>query len=51
MNHNGDWDYKIENNWNKAINVPYLGLEGKFLYNGKIITAEDFGNINYVLEQ
>lgn len=29
------------------MNVPYLGVTGEFLYNGKVTTAEDFGNINY----
>ncbi len=44
---NGDWDYKLEAQWNKEINVKYLGSDGKFLFNGIITTAEDFGNINY----
>lgn len=43
----GIWDYKLKDNWERDINVPYLGTKGKFLYNGQITTAEDFGNIHY----
>ena len=44
---NGNWDYKLEENWERDLDVPFLGLDGKFIYNGKITTAEDFGNIHY----
>lgn len=44
---NGEWDYKLEENWVRDIKVDYLGNDGKFIYNGKVTTAEDFGNIHY----
>lgn len=44
---NGIWDYKLEKNWERDIDVPYLGNSGEFIYNGKVTTAEDFGNIHY----
>ncbi len=43
----GAWDYKIKDNWERDLDVPYLGNRGLFMYNGKLTTAEDFGNINY----
>lgn len=43
----GDWNYKNENIWNQYLDVPYLGVNGKFLWEGIVITAEDLGNINY----
>ncbi len=43
----GDWDYKRETVWNKEFDVPYLGLDGPFLWNGRVTTAEEFGNIHY----
>ncbi len=47
VNNEGIWDYKIPDRWNKDINVPFLGLNKPFIYNGIITTAEDFGNIHY----
>ena len=44
---NGEWDYKVEENWLRDIDVPYLGVTGEFLYNGQVTTAEEFGNIHY----
>lgn len=44
---NGEWDYKVEENWVRDIDVPYLGVTGEFLYNGQVTTAEEFGNIHY----
>ncbi len=41
------WDYKVEDNWQRDIKVPYLNVDGPFIYNGKVTTAEDFGNIHY----
>ncbi|MBP3461857.1 MAG: DNRLRE domain-containing protein [Bacilli bacterium] len=43
----GDWDYKREKIWNDEFDVPYLGLNGLFVWNDKIINAEQFGNIHY----
>ena len=43
----GDWDYKLEENWSRDIDVPYLGYNGEFIFNGEVITAEDFGNMHY----
>ena len=34
-------------NWVRDIDAPYLGVTGEFLFNGKVTTAEDFGNIHY----
>ncbi len=45
----GDWDYKLEKNWERDIDAPFLGATGQFLYNGEITTAEDFGNIHYAI--
>lgn len=42
-----EWDYKRQTQWERDINVPYLGVTGEFMYNGEITTAEDFGNIHY----
>lgn len=46
-NHKAEWDYKREDNWERDIKVPYLETSGKFIYNGEVTTAEDFGNIHY----
>ncbi len=43
----GIWDYKLDDNWERDIDAPFLGWDGKFIYNGKVTTAEDFGNIHY----
>ena len=43
----GDWDYKRKDIWSKEINVPYLGLNTPFEFDGYIIDAEDWGNIHY----
>lgn len=43
----GEWDYKLRENWERNIDVPYLGVAEPFLYNGKVTTPEDFGNIHY----
>ena len=44
VNHNGDWDYKVKDIWEKDINVPFTK---KFILNGRLTTPEDFGNIHY----
>jgi len=46
-NHGMPWDYKREENWERDIKVPYLGVDVPFIYNGEITTAEDFGNTHY----
>lgn len=46
--HGGPWDYKTEKSWEKDISVPYLGQQTEFIWRGYVITAEDFGNINYM---
>lgn len=43
----GEWNYRVATNWDRDMNVPFLGTDGEFLYHGKVITAEDFGNLNY----
>jgi len=45
--HGRDWDYKLRENWERDISIPYLGVDGQFIYNGIVTTAEDFGNIHY----
>ena len=48
VNHNAPWDIKREIRWNEALpNVPYLGVIGEFLFRGKLVSAEDVGNILY----
>ncbi len=47
VNHKQEWDYKWEEIWEKEFDVPYLGVKGKFIFNGEVITTEDFGNIHY----
>ena len=46
--HGGPWDYKTKTSWEKDISVPYLGQQSEFIWRGYVITAEDFGNINYI---
>ena len=46
VNTKGPWDYKLEESWNRSIRVPFP-KQNKFVFNGNLITAEDFGNINY----
>ncbi len=46
--HGGPWDYKTQSSWEKDISVPYLGQQTEFIWRGYVITAEDFGNINYI---
>lgn len=41
------WDYKSAGPWKADIGVPYLGRDKPFVFNGYVITAEDFGNIHY----
>lgn len=47
VNHKQEWDYKREEIWEKEFDVPYLKNNGKFIFNGEVIDAEDFGNIHY----
>ena len=47
VNHKQEWDYKREEIWEQEFDVPYLGTQGKFIFNGEVITTEDFGNIHY----
>lgn len=44
VNHGGTWDYKIPEQWKNSIGVSYTET---FIFNGNIMTPEDFGNINY----
>ena len=41
------WDYKESVIWNAEFKNNYLGVDGPFLYHGKVTTAEDYGNIHY----
>ena len=45
---NAAWDIKVESCWKVAMpNVPYLGVTGKFMFRGKLNTAESMGNQLY----
>ena len=44
VNHNGRWDYKRAEQWKKDITEPFVP---KFIFNGKITTPADFGNLHY----
>ena len=43
------WDLKLENRWNEMFNyqITYYSQAFKFIYEGKIITSEDLGNITF----
>lgn len=41
------WDYKNENSWKLEFDVPYLENKGKFMWNNRVTTSEELGNINY----
>ena len=42
------WDVKLKKGWETQFKgTPFLGREGKFIYNGKKIDAEVLGNITY----
>ena len=47
VNSNARWDYKVKKRWEADIKVPYLGVTGEFIFNGEVITAEDFGNLHF----
>lgn len=47
VNHKQEWDYKRQEIWEQEFDVPYLGVQGEFIFNGEVITTEDFGNIHY----
>ncbi len=47
VDHGGNWDYKKGKVWENEISEEYLGLNGKFLFNGLVIDAEIFGNLHY----
>lgn len=48
VNNNKPWDIKRQIQWQKELQgVPYLGLKGKFVWNGEVIDAESAGNITY----
>ena len=48
----GEMDVKLERNWVKSITdyspeAQYLGNDGKFVYNGELLSAEMLGNRTY----
>ena len=47
VKNNGEWDYKVHLKETDKKKVDWMPAEGYFLYYGNIISAADFGNINY----
>lgn len=43
----GDLDIKVKKKWEKAFDVPYLGLKGKFVCFDEVMNAEQLGNYLY----
>ncbi|MDD2628147.1 MAG: polymorphic toxin type 44 domain-containing protein [Clostridia bacterium] len=45
--HDAQWDYKRKAQWENDIGVPYLGIDGLFIWDGAVMNAEQFGNMHY----